>query len=431
MINRDLLKNIIISQKSAFLKITNPIDRDVLTGDEFSKICEIKEAIIITGVRRCGKSYLMKLIWEKIKKNDDSDNFLYINFEDEKLLNFKASDFDLLLDSYYELYPVNINKKIYLFFDEIQNIKGWEKFLNRLLEEGNYKIFVTGSNASLLSKEMATALTGRSYPITLYPFSFKEFIFYKIGHLSSADIYKKEVKNNIIIFFENYLQNGGFPEVVLQDFRPLLQEYLKDILYRDIISRYRIKYEASLRELINFNMANIGTAASFEKIGKMTKIKSLMTVKNYISYLENSFLFLLIPKFNYSIKKQIYNPKKVYAIDTGMYNEVAFANSANRGRILENLVFLELKRRKKNIYYYSEKNECDFLIQEKSKITQAIQVTEELYTNNKERELTGLTEAMDEYNLNQGLILTKEQKEETRIGRKKVVIMPIYEWLLG
>lgn len=162
----------------------------------------------------------------------------------------------------------------------------------------------------------------------------------------------------------------------------------------------------------------------------MTKIKSLMTVKNYISYLENSFLFLLIPKFNYSIKKQIYNPKKVYAIDTGMYNEVAFANSANRGRILENLVFLELKRRKKNIYYYSEKNECDFLIQEKNKIIQAIQVTEELYTNNKERELTGLTEAMDEYNLNQGLILTKEQKEEIRIGRKKVVIMPIYEWLL-
>ncbi len=158
----------------------------------------------------------------------------------------------------------------------------------------------------------------------------------------------------------------------MQDFRPILQEYLKNIIYRDIVSRYKIKNEASLREIVSFSISNIGTILSLEKISKMTKIKNLSTIKNYLSYLEDSFLFYLLPKFSYSIKTQIYNPKKIYTIDTGMYNEIAFSNSANDGALLENIALIELKRRNQNIFYHLENKECDFLIREQNKITKAI-----------------------------------------------------------
>ena len=178
MINREMLKRVIAEQRDQFLKLEDPIQRDAIAGANFEKIVRLKEAALITGVRRSGKSYLLKMIWQKIAAaaKNGQNAFFCVNFEDERLLGFSARDFDLLLETYYEMFlPAGKTKKIYLFFDEIQIVEGWEKFINRLLREERFKIFITGSNATLLSKEIGTALTGRFYPLALYPLSFKEF----------------------------------------------------------------------------------------------------------------------------------------------------------------------------------------------------------------------------------------------------------------
>jgi len=376
----------------------------------------------------------LKLIWQKISSGSKvgKDNFLYVNFEDERLLKFTADDFENTLEAFYELFPAAAGEKIFLFFDEIQIIEGWEKFINRLIREGKFKIFITGSSAALLSKEISTVLTGRVYPLALYPLSFKELARYRMEmELPAADLYKPATRAAIKKIFGRYLENGGFPEVVLQNFRPLLQEYLKNIIYRDIVLRYKIKYEASLREIVSFMISNIAMAASLENIAKMTKMKNLMTVKNYLSYLENSFLFYRVSKYSHSVKEQIYNRDKFYCVDTGFYNEIAFANSDNRGRMLENLVYMELKRRNKDIYYFQGKRECDFLVKEKNKITAAIQVTAHLNDADKEREIAGLTEAMGEYGVKQGLIITEDESMSIKQDGKIILITPIWQWCLS
>jgi hypothetical protein len=431
--NQDLIKQVIVNQRAVFLKTDGFISRDILDRADFKTLCDIKEAVIVTGVRRSGKSYLMRLIWKKIKDDEQAgeDNFLYVNFEDEKLLDFKAENFEDVLLRYFELYKVDHKRKIYLFFDEIQNINGWEKFINRLIEEGGYKIFITGSNATLLSKEISSSLTGRSFPISLYPLSFSEFVNWKFsGKPSNEELFKTETRALLKKLFFEFKEQGGFPEVVLQGFRPLLQEYMKNIIYRDIVARYKIRNETSLRELASFAISNIGTAMSLENIGKMTRIKSTMTVKNYLSHLENSYLFFFVSKYSHSIKKQIYNPDKIYVIDTGLYNEVAFSTSGNEGHLLENMVYLEMRRSEMDVYYSAGKNECDFVLQKKNKIIEAIQVTKFLDRTNEEREINGLYEALEEYDLAEGLILTEDEGRILEKNGKKITVQPIWEWML-
>lgn len=439
MINKELLKELILSQRKIFLNVVSYIERETLDSALFDKIDDLKEAIVITGIRRSGKSYLMRLIWKKIKESEktSSENFLYFNFEDEKLLDFSPSDFSVLLECFYEIIEVSKERKIYLFFDEIQNISGWEKFVNRLLEDGRYKVYITGSNASLLSKEIGTALTGRNYPINLFPLSFKELVKYRLGKITEKDFYDLDKKVEIKKIFSEYLENGGFPEVVINRFRPVLQEYLKNIVYRDIVLRRKIKSEINLREIVSFVSSNIGVPLSYENIAKMTEIKSLMTVKNYISYLMDAYLFFSVSKHSFSVKKQIYNPDKLYLIDSGMYQEVAVTNSSNIGRILESMVFIELKNRGKEIFYFSDKKECDFVIVSKRKIENLIQVTDYLNDDNRERETAGLLEAMEKYKLSSGLILTSDDEDEIKLENlsaghagKTITVKPIWKWLL-
>ncbi|HAT73898.1 MAG: hypothetical protein US30_C0004G0003 [Candidatus Moranbacteria bacterium GW2011_GWF2_36_839] len=432
MINKSLLKELILSQRKIFLNIENPIEREVIQNILFDKIDALKEAVVITGVRRSGKSFLMRLIWKKIKekKKTSEENFLYFNFEDEKLLNFSATDLSILLECFYEVVDVDKKNKVYLFFDEIQNISRWEKFINRLLEDKRYKIYITGSNARLLSKEIGTALTGRNYPINLFPLSFGELVKYKLGETGENDFYDSDKKKEIKKVFNQYFKNGGFPEIVINQFRPLLQEYLKNIVYRDIMLRKKIKSEINLREIVSFVSSNIGVILSYENIAKMTEIKSLMTVKNYISYLIDAYLFFSVPKHSFSIKKQIYNPDKLYLIDAGLYQEVAVTHSLNVGRILENIVFIELKNRGKEIFYFSDKKECDFVAVSKRKIESLIQVTDHLDANNREREIGGLLEAMEKYKLSSGLILTSDDDEEIILQNRTIIVKPIWKWLL-
>lgn len=433
MITPETLKEVILRQRKIFLDTKKAISREILFGKKFQKIISLREIVIITGIRRSGKSYLMRLIWKKIAKESKmpETNFLYFNFEDENLLRFDVSDFEVLLECYFEILEPNRNKKIYLFFDEIQNIGGWEKFANRLREDRRYKVFITSSNATLLSSEIGTSLTGRNCPISLFPLSFREFCGFKLKRmLDNRDLYETETKIKFKKIFRDYLENGGFPEIVIRNFRPLLQEYLKNIIYRDIVLRYKIKNETNLREISAFIISNIGVSLSLEKISRMTKVKNLMSVKNYLSHLKNSFLFYSVAKFSYSLKDQIYNPDKIYVIDSGMYNEIAFLSSPNFGRILENIVFLELKRRGKDVYYYREKNECDFVIRENNSINTVIQVTKNLNLQNENREIMGLVEAMNKFELKEGLILTEDQEEERKIKGKSIKLVPLWKWLI-
>lgn len=427
------IKQIILEQKQIFLRRDAMIERHILFQPDFFKIRNLREAVIITGVRRCGKSYLMKLIWQHILSEEsvDENNCLYFNFESEKLLDFNARHFDLLLSAYDELFAPHAKGTIYLFFDEIQNISGWEKFVNRLIEDGRYKIFITGSNASLLSKEIGSALTGRSFSLPLYPLSFREVYAFKT-HASFKKSYgvDKATQEEAKRIFLEYMNRGGFPEIVKNNFRPLLEEYLRTIIYRDIVLRRHIKYEASLREIVLFVSSHIGMPLSLNKISHMTKIKNVMTVKNYISYLVDSFLFMRAQKHSFSVKQRIYNPNKLYLCDVGLYQEISISPGANEGRALENAVCNEIIRRGFEADYYRARQECDFIVRDKNKIVEAIQVCAHLTPENEHREIGGLLSALKEYQVPRGIIVTQEGEETRRIDGKLISIIPAYKWLL-
>lgn len=435
MILKQKLKEAIIDQKKLFLDVKGAYAREILHLPEVKKILfKTNEIVIITGVRRCGKSYLLRLIWQEIKRVAQVDNsqFFYVNFEDERLADFTADDFTLLLESYVELFEPDSTKKMYFFLDEIQNIKGWEKFLNRLRESKRYKIFISGSNATLLSKEISTQLTGRNIPLDLYPLSLREFINIKMPDFKKQDVYDLDKKIKIKKLFHQYLKYGGFPEVLKTKYRPLLQEYLRNIIYRDIVLRYKIKYEASLREIVNFILTNTGSSLSLENISKMTKIKNIGTVKNYLTYLENSFLFYSVPLYSYSIKQQIYNPDKFYICDVGIYSEMGFRFSRNQGKFLENFIFLELKRIWPSVYYEAGNGgEVDFVVTQENKVCLLIQSCVDVSdSKTKEREVESLLGAMKYYRLRKGFILTDDFGAEEQFPEGKIYFIPAWRYFL-
>ncbi len=413
--NKTELKEIILNQQKS------KHDSDLIGRDVFAKIeSYIKNpfVIVISGIRRAGKSTLL----HQIKQIYPG---YYLNFDDERLVNFKLEDFQTLHELFIELF----GEKDIFYFDEIQNINGWERFVRRLHDERK-KVFVTGSNASMLSKELGTHLTGRYLEINLYPFSFNEFLRFKNVKTNSKDFYLTESKVKLKKCFDEYLIAGGLPEYLITQNTDYLRMLYDNILYRDIMARYGLTNEKSLKELVYLATSNISKEISFNSIKKTLQIGSSTTVKEYFNYLENSFLIFLVNKFDYSLKKQIYLRKKAYLIDTGLAVNLGFRISKDIGRLLENLVFIELKRRKRETYYYSGKNECDFIIKEGAKITEAIQVCYEPHEENKEREIAGLLEAMDKFKLKEGLILTNEQDEEIKIGNKEIIIKPVWKWLL-
>jgi uncharacterized protein len=270
-----------------------------------------------------------------------------------------------------------------LFLDEIQNVRGWEKFINRIYEK-EAKIFVTGSNGRLLSSEIATSLTDRNKVVKLFPFSFSEFLsFLEKGY--NLDGLTTQQKALLQKDFNKYLEIGGFPLVVKENDLEIINSYFQDILYRDIVSRYRLSQVNEIKEIGLYFVSNIGKIFSYSTLQKVTGIKSLSTVKDYLDYYEQSFLFFYLKKFDYSVRKQIMNPKKVYTIDPAFANRLGFKFSENKGRILENIIFIDLIRRNQDIYYYSGKNECDFLVREGTKIVRAIQVCYALNSSNYER----------------------------------------------
>ena len=417
MIDKDSLRQIVTQQKKSISQEEKTVPRELL--GEILKWFNDNRIIILTGIRRSGKSTLLRQIMRK------KAGCCYVNFEDERFISFKPQDFEQLNEVLVEAYN---NPETY-FFDEIQNIEKFETFVRRLQDQGK-KIILTGSNATLLSKELGTRLTGRYKAFEVYPFSFSEFLSFK-GIIPEKEwFYITEKKVELIKLFSEYLATGGFPEYLKNKDPEYIRTIYENILYRDIIARYAIKKQKLIKELVRILTTNISAPFTYNALKKSLGLSNSITVKEYISYLNNSYLFFEIQKFDFSIKKQLSSPKKIYIIDSA-FNSLGNMNfSANKGRILENVIYIELKRRNLENYYYSSKNECDFIIKKGAKITHAIQACHTLSESNKEREISGLLEAMSEFKLKEGLILTQEQEEGLRIKGKKIKVMPAWKWLL-
>lgn len=416
-ISKSRLQEIILDQQY----MCSMLERGAITPrDEVPKLLTLHDSpfiVILSGVRRCGKSTVLQVVRQQHLPAD-----YYLNFDDDRLVHFSLADFQVLLELFIELF----GEQNTFYFDEIQNVVGWERFIRRLHNQGK-KVYLTGSNATMLSKELGTHLTGRHLLTIFSPFSFREYLAFYQYKIDSVHSLTTTQKGIIKRHFKTYVQEGGFPEF-LQTKQP---EYLKtlyeNILYRDILARHHLPSEKILKELVYYLASHIGKDVSFNAIKNMLGVGSSTTIKDYVSYLEDAFLVFLVNQYHPSLKKQILAPKKIYFIDVAMAKMVGFRASEDRGRLLENLVYLELKRRKKEIYFHRDKKECDFLIREGTKITGAIQVCAELNAlDTRKREYEGLLEAMDIYQLKEGLVLTED--EESR--EKHVIIKPIWKWLL-
>jgi len=363
-------------------------------------------AHILIGVRRCGKSTLMQQIR---KKNAGGNHF---NFEDPRIAGFQAEDFQKLLSALEDEYGVHRS----YYFDEIQVINKWEWFVRQLLDS-NKKVVITGSNASLFSHETGTKLTGRHLDTEVFPFSYTE----------TMQLSKRPLG---IQSYGTYLESGGFPEYLKTGRSDVLQRLFDDILARDIVARHNIRNVTQLRELSIALISNIGKEFSYHSQKKALDIPAVQTVIDYISYLQDSFLLFTVQKFDYSYKKRLIGPKKIYAVDTGLAKNLSATFTQDRGKLLENAVYLELRKRygPDSVFFYKGDKECDFIIREKNKATQAIQVTYSLDRDNEKRETVGLIEAMEKLNIKKGLIITMSQEETITIEGKKLEITPAHKW---
>ncbi len=354
-----------------------------------------------------------------------SDQFYYVNFEDDRFLGFEADDAN---DLYQILLEVFGERKIFII-DEVQNITGWEHFVRRFMDMG-FKFYITGSNASLLSKELGTRLTGRYVPIELFPFSFKEYLEFREEEIPDltrmTTVHHARLQNSL----QAYLESGGIPDVLKYPELPLLRTLYDDVLYRDIATRYRLDDVTAIRELAFYLISNPTSLISFNKLKDQLRLGSVNTIKKYISYMENSWLVFTLNVYDYSVKRQQIAPKKIYCIDTGLVNKVGFGFSPNTGKLLENLVFLTIRRTTQDIYYFSSPGgyEVDFFLPE---TRQLIQVTQNL--NNaptREREVRALQDAIQVLKPKSALILTDANGKDFQIDGIPVSILSAAEWML-
>ena len=420
MLSETEIKEILVKQRETILTKKYGIERAVLK--EIGPKLKLPQVVVLTGLRRSGKSTLLKQV---IQRHYHDEDFYYLNFEDERLFDFPAREFNRLYEGLVSLY----GKKKTFFLDEIQNVTHFETFVRRFYEEG-FKFIITGSSATLLSKELGTKLTGRHMDIVVRPFSFLEFLELKRVTINKKAIYKTETKIELRNYFEEYLVQGGMPEYLIYHDPELLTRVYEDTIIKDIAVRYKVNNVAVLRQLYSYLINNFANKFSYHSLKKFITINSVNTFKKFISYLEETYFAKTIHKFDYSFKKQIRNNKKFYVIDNGFIGVLSKKITPDKGWLMENLIFNCLNK-DNEVFYYSGERECDFLTVNNKEVIQAIQVCDELHQENRDREIAGLLEAMKKFKLNEGLLLTTGQEENIRLGRKRIVVKPVWKWLLA
>jgi len=398
MILKSEIKNAVLAQEKSLSQKREGHLREIL----HNLTIHPSHILIITGIRRCGKSTLMQQLSKQL-----NHPFVFFNFEDPRVFGFSVEDFT-------KLDEVFGDDKNFYFFDEVQSVKNWEIYM-RSLHDREKKVFITGSNASLLSKELGTRLTGRNIQIELFPFSYTEFCAFR------------KLKRNVSSFGK-YLADGGFPEYLRNRQKETLQQLFRDIIYRDIIVRYAIRNEKTFIDIALFLISNAGKEYSLNKIKNFFGVGSTNSVTKYVQWLEDSYLLFSLPKFSWSAKSIAVSPKKIYTIDTGFAQANSLSYSQDSGRLFENTVYLHLRRKYSELYYYKDKGECDFIVKEGDKITQTIQACTEVHSDNYRREVNGLVEALEFFNLDEGMIITLDQEDELVIDGKKVKMIPAWKW---
>ncbi len=414
-------------------KLPDPAPRD-------KQFAEVEgKADVVIGMRRSGKTWfcyqkIIELMASGIKK----EAILYLNFEDDRLLAFKVSNFQEILDVYFAKYPEHRKARCYFFFDEIQRIDSWEMFIRRLLDTENIQVFITGSSSKLLSSEIATSLRGRSLTTEIFPFSFMEYLKFHELFPDRPKTFGANTVSQLRKAVKDYLERGGFPEIqkLDRDLRiEVLQGYIDSVLLKDIIERHKVSNIQVLKYLVLHIMNSSGGQFSVNKFFNTMKSISIRCTKNslyeYLDHLTDAFLFYKVPIHSRSERSRLINPPKIYTIDTGILNAMTFRNSYNYGQLLETMVFMHLRRRGFDVEYVHTKDghEADFLTRHGiSGETQLIQACWEMSDKKTfERELQGLTSAMDELSFSTGTIVTWD--DETTI-ENRINVIPIWKWLL-
>ena len=397
-----------------------------------------EEINTIIGLRRSGKTYIIyNEILRLVKQGIGRDQIVYLLFEDERLEPLESQQLDLIIEAYYELYPENQTKSVYLFFDEIQYIDNWELFIKRLYEKKRYKITLTGSSSKLSSDEIATELRGRTLSLNIYPLHFKEFLSFRGIVLSKNTAFSRE-RFGIIKHAEEFLRFGGLPRIALTHDelmkKELLKNYLDMIIFKDIVERYEIRNTHILKVIINYVLMNCSTPFSINSfINKLGSEYSLNkdTIFTYFSYLEEAGFIYYAPRFAYRVKER-YLTKKIYIIDNGFLQLTVFKENQITGASFENLIFTELIKADYSVFFFRDKNnnECDFIARKESRETLAIQVSYTLHHDNKKREIRGLVAALEHLNVKEGILITKDQEETIHEDSYVIHVVPYWKWML-
>ena len=414
MTSKEQIREVIYDQRNLYvdLGIERKIDQSLV---------DCQEVLVLTGVRRCGKSVLMQQIRAKRSEKD-----YFISFDDDRLLHFTVDDFQLLYDVFVEDFGVQHT----FYFDEIQLVDGWERFVDRLYKHGN-KVIVTGSNAKMLSRELGTLLTGRHVSKEVYPFSMSEYMELLGVKVTRDSFYTTEGRAMLQNVQNDYLKDGGFPQYLRSKNVEYLKSLYNDIIYRDIIVRYRLMSDKPLKETVYYLISNATHLFTYNSVAKSVGLKSSETVKDYISYLEETYLVGLLPKYDVKVGEQIKSPKKIYFIDNALVGIIGFSFSGNEGSRLENAVYIELRRRGKELFYHNDGNECDFIVREGLRITEAYQVCVSMQEEKtRQRELEGIRSAMKAYSLSEGYIITREETEDVKVEEGVVHLVPFARWIL-
>jgi uncharacterized protein len=398
MLSRLTIEQIVDSQKARLIKMNPGLPRAITGFHNLSS-----HAFIITGIRRCGKSTLLQQII-----NASTQKYIYLNFEDPRLAGFDLSDFNRLQEIAEE------NDIETFFFDEIQLVNQWEIYVRFRLDEG-YRIFITGSNATMLSKELGTKLTGRHISRELFPFSYREYLLFTEQHACNESS-------------RTYLNSGGFPEFLKTGMSEILMQTFNDIIIRDIALRFNIKNTILMQQLSVWLLSNVGKLFTGNSLRKLFQIGSSASIMEYLSYFSDAYLFFFVPRFSYSGKVQMVNPKKIYCIDNGFIKTNSISFTDDHGRLLENMVFLHLRRTTTEIYYFAEKKECDFVVFQQKKLLALYQVCWQVDMDNIERETNGLKEAMEFFGVNHGYIITANQTDSFILENTTITVLPFYEW---
>lgn len=391
-----------------------------------------KKIITIFGPRRSGKSfYLFGLIEKLLKQGISKNRIVYFSFEDDRILPLTFQDLNELTEAYFEMYPENKKKEIYLFFDEIQNIVNWEFFVRRIYDKEKVKIFITGSSSKLLSREIATSLRGRTISFVLYPLNFSEFLSFKGEKIKKEYSYSHQ-RYTIKKLLNEYLEYGGFPEIVLTKDQNLkdtiLKEYFDLLVFRDLAERFSIQNTQLLKDMLKYLFTNITTFFSVNSYHK--KIHQVLpasreTIYEYLSHIKEIGYFSLLPRFSYSLAKQKVNSNKIIALDNGLRNRIAFKFSQDTGKLAENLVGNIIARNNENTYYWKNTREVDF-VKENKGILEAINVS---YGNNVEnREKESLFAFQKNFKYTKKLILITKDLEKKE---NNIEYIPLYKWLLN